>query len=340
MHKKIFVTRCFQDQRKGQKESEELCTSDGAASSLASSAETLASSTTKYVVASSPRAPDELERSMSNTQTRLGARRILTNPISESNSHFPSYSIAHADKETGRCSIELSKTMLAADSSEGRLFFEPEHPASTSQPTEARVLKVKDKGRPALSCARKSAIKSREAASKDQKEPRGVKFDSGAQATTKLSWTNSDEKFGLVHAEACAEVQDLIPVFKDRLYLALHAKASTSKCFGPAVKTRTVKLSKDMAYEPFCADFGPICLGLTHHFCEEMEKIFVGTPKHTRVVFFSSEGKQPEMTTNAVFLLGSFLLICFHCSADEAWLPFQHLLSSGSCSPTIFPEVN
>jgi hypothetical protein len=97
-----------------------------------------------------------------------------------------------------------------------------------------------------------------------------VRFGTDMKASKIFMWTKSEEIFALACAQSAtpAVVPDLLPVLQDRLYLARHEGVNLSKHFSSGVQTRIMKIHKSFAYRPFCADFGPINLGMTVHFCE------------------------------------------------------------------------
>jgi len=113
-----------------------------------------------------------------------------------------------------------------------------------------------------------------------------VRFGTDMKASKIFMWTKSEEIFVLACAQSTtpAAVPDLLPVLQDRLYLARHEGVNLSKHFSSGVQTRIMKIHKSFAYRPFCADFGPINLGMTVHFCEvhiyNTIKIYESTYKH------------------------------------------------------------
>ena len=146
-----------------------------------------------------------------------------------------------------------------------------------------------------------------------------VRFDKGVVSHKTLKWSMTQEIFTLAAAQAAgAPILDLVCVLEGRLYLARHVDVSLSDYFQHGVQTRIVRTNKSFAYRPFCADFGPINLGMTHRFCELIAKLLQETPPHVRVIFCAGETESPEGTTNAVYLLGAFLLIHLGASVDEA----------------------
>ena len=70
-----------------------------------------------------------------------------------------------------------------------------------------------------------------------------------------------------------------------------------------------------MQYRPFCADFGPINLGMTHHFCEVLQELLLSPEyQRTKIVYYSQPSANDNIQTknditNAIYLLGSFLVL-------------------------------
>ena len=88
------------------------------------------------------------------------------------------------------------------------------------------------------------------------------------QGVKLLTWTKTREEFRLIIEEQRSgnAFPDIVPVLEDRLFLVLHGDVDLSHYFESGVQTRTVKVHKSFAYRPFCADFGPMNLGMTFHF--------------------------------------------------------------------------
>eukprot|EP00961_Rhodomonas_salina_P239426 3234568-Rhodomonas_salina.1 len=85
-------------------------------------------------------------------------------------------------------------------------------------------------------------------------------------------------------------------------------------------------MDKVMKYAPFCADFGPFNLGMTHHFCEVMRELLVN-PRlaHTKLILYTSTAQSD--VTNAIYLLGAFLCLHLGATPQEAWAPFSKIQS-------------
>ena len=81
-------------------------------------------------------------------------------------------------------------------------------------------------------------------------------------------------------------------------------------------------MDKVMTYQPFCADFGPFNLGMTHHFSKVLKDL-LRKPANDKIVYFTST--DPNDITNAVFLLGAFLVVHLNASPEQAWSPFRAL---------------
>lgn len=77
-------------------------------------------------------------------------------------------------------------------------------------------------------------------------------------------------------------------------------------------------------------DFGPFNLGMTHHFCERLKELLL-QPRFakTSLVYYTSTA--PHDITNAIFLLGAFLVSHLDASPEQAWAPFCKL--SGVVKP-------
>ena len=76
-----------------------------------------------------------------------------------------------------------------------------------------------------------------------------------------------------------------------------------------------------MRYYPFCADFGPFNLGMTHLFMQEMLRLLEEPNlRNVRLVYYTRMSAND--VTNAIFLLGSFLVAYLGASIEEAWMPF------------------
>ena len=84
-------------------------------------------------------------------------------------------------------------------------------------------------------------------------------------------------------------------------------------------------MDKICAYTPFCADFGPFNLGMTHHFCGVLEELLRAprTPAAKIVFTFAT----PTHITNAMYLLGAFLIIHLKASPEQAGAPFRNFAS-------------
>ena len=77
-------------------------------------------------------------------------------------------------------------------------------------------------------------------------------------------------------------------------------------------------------------DFGPFNLGMTHHFCERLQELLL-EPRlsQTTIVYYTTTA--PQDITNAIFLLGSFMVARLGATPEQAWAPFSKL--SGVVKP-------
>ena len=60
-------------------------------------------------------------------------------------------------------------------------------------------------------------------------------------------------------------------------------------------------------------------------FLQVLAKLLTKTPQHVRIIYCPSKTENPSATTNAISLIGAFLILHFRVSVDEAWAPFSHL---------------
>ena len=78
----------------------------------------------------------------------------------------------------------------------------------------------------------------------------------------------------------------------------------------------------NVIYTPLCDDFGPMGLLSIFHFIEQLdEEITTAQPSH--VVY--APGSDNHSLTNAVFLLGAYILMKLNLSPDDIWQRFRAL---------------
>jgi len=83
-------------------------------------------------------------------------------------------------------------------------------------------------------------------------------------------------------------------------------------------------MDKVMAYMPFCHDFGPFNLGMTHHFLQVLKSLFdAPNLRNDKLIYYTRT--DATSVTNSVFLLGSFLVTHLGATPEEAWTPFVNL---------------
>ena len=109
------------------------------------------------------------------------------------------------------------------------------------------------------------------------------------------------------------------PCYAGRLYLM-----STPEDPEPTHGVHFFTMDKVMKYMPFCADFGPFNLGMMHHFNEVLKRL-MSSPRlrKSKIVYYTANSAND--TTNAIFLLGSFLVCHLNATPEQAWMPFCNL---------------
>ena len=81
-------------------------------------------------------------------------------------------------------------------------------------------------------------------------------------------------------------------------------------------------IDNDLVYEPFFADFGPLDLGKVHLFCKELEKL-MNDAQYQNYKIYHYTSLDYAKQSNSAFLMGAFMIIVLHKSADEAWQTFR-----------------
>lgn len=148
-----------------------------------------------------------------------------------------------------------------------------------------------------------------------------------ASDSRRLRWSLTGEEFTVargVNQLGLALLQPA-PVLEGRLYFSTVVGDPE-----PKHGMHFFTMDKVMRYMPFCADFGPFNLGMTHHFCEVLREL-ISSPKLQRmkIVYYTSPAANDS--TNAIFLLGAFLVLHLGASPGDAWAPFSNL--NGAVKP-------
>lgn len=109
-------------------------------------------------------------------------------------------------------------------------------------------------------------------------------------------------------------------VMEGKLYFAvLHrqeaVKASWLPC--PAI---CFSIDKELVYEPFYADFGPLNLACTYRFCWKLHELLKEGEAHERCVCFYCSS-DPKKKANAAVLLGAYLVLFEDWDPEVAYGP-------------------
>lgn len=87
-------------------------------------------------------------------------------------------------------------------------------------------------------------------------------------------------------------------------------------------------VDKDLVYEPFNKDFGPLNLACVYKFVTEVDRILSSSRNSSsgsRTVYYHYTSEQPKTKTNACFLMCAFQVLSLHRTAEEAWEPFSRV---------------
>jgi len=145
-------------------------------------------------------------------------------------------------------------------------------------------------------------------------------------AGRRLSWTHSDEVFTLCAAaeSAAPAMPATTPVLEDRLYFMVAKAAPPSE---PGVHFFTT--DNRLNYVPFCDDWGPFNLAMMHEFCDLLQALLL-SPAHAnrKLVYYTL--LPPRGRTNAIYLLGAFLVLRLGAAPREVWAPFSSFRAGSS----------
>ena len=105
-------------------------------------------------------------------------------------------------------------------------------------------------------------------------------------------------------------------------------------------KTHFFSIDRELVYEPFAADFGPLNLGLLYRYCKALRAKF-DEPKLQNHMIVHYCSRDYAKRANAAFLAAAFMIVDLGKSAQEAWLRFASIqpqltpfrdASAGPCS--------
>jgi len=81
-------------------------------------------------------------------------------------------------------------------------------------------------------------------------------------------------------------------------------------------------IDEDLVYEPFFADFGPLNIGKTYRFIQELDKL-LNDANYAKSKFYHHTNLDMAKRANSAYLMGAFQVISLGKTAEEAWKPFQ-----------------
>eukprot|EP00287_Rhodomonas_sp_CCMP768_P030867 CAMPEP_0202854842 /NCGR_PEP_ID=MMETSP1389-20130828/91209_1 /ASSEMBLY_ACC=CAM_ASM_000865 /TAXON_ID=302021 /ORGANISM="Rhodomonas sp., Strain CCMP768" /LENGTH=381 /DNA_ID=CAMNT_0049533443 /DNA_START=423 /DNA_END=1568 /DNA_ORIENTATION=- len=117
-------------------------------------------------------------------------------------------------------------------------------------------------------------------------------------------------------------VGNIYPIIKGKLSFTAHR--NDDHTLAEIKKNPTLFFfSSDLQerYEPYCADFGPVNLGVVHRFCTLLtERMTDPRLANRQLIYYSDE--DTALRTNTAFLLGAYLVLCHKWAPEAAALPF------------------
>eukprot|EP00775_Hariotina_reticulata_P004251 gene4251-4502_t len=137
----------------------------------------------------------------------------------------------------------------------------------------------------------------------------------------------------------CPQAVEIIP---GRYYVAFLRTPAADALHKSALAASNVVYSIDdsLLYEPFYADFGPLNLGKTFHFCESTKQLLQESDKRGRRLYLYT-GPSPQARANAAVLVGVFQALYLNRSPEEAYAPLAKQapyipFRDASCGPLTF----
>jgi cell division cycle 14 len=103
-----------------------------------------------------------------------------------------------------------------------------------------------------------------------------------------------------------------VEVIANELYWTSSSSVPTD-----TASTRFFSIDKELVYEPFVMDFGPLSLAATFRYCHKVSKMLQEERGRRKVVHVCST--DPNKRSNAACLLGCFQVIVLGRSASESW---------------------
>ena len=113
---------------------------------------------------------------------------------------------------------------------------------------------------------------------------------------------------------------EAIEIEKGRLYWISDSTAPKCK----TAKAFYFCIDENLVYESFFEDFGPLNLAMTHKYCMEVEKIMLN-PDFKKHKIYHYTTLDFRKRANAAYLMGAYLVICKHKTAEEAWEYFANV---------------
>ena len=96
------------------------------------------------------------------------------------------------------------------------------------------------------------------------------------------------------------------------------------------IKKPTIKnyqffnIDNDLQYFPFNKDFGPLNLAMVHRYSRELARILRDQKySENRVFHYCTSSEPGAKMVNGAFLMGAFMIIILHLSAEDAFAKFE-----------------
>ena len=86
-----------------------------------------------------------------------------------------------------------------------------------------------------------------------------------------------------------------------------------------------LEIEKEFTYVGFCDDFGPMSLSTVYKFCRKVTSLLKIIDDRSLILITSNAHKS---YTNAIFLVGAYMIMCLDQSAQSVREELDHLVAS------------
>eukprot|EP01032_Pedospumella_encystans_P023335 gene23335-26412_t len=112
---------------------------------------------------------------------------------------------------------------------------------------------------------------------------------------------------------------DAIEIIKDKLYMTFHPEDSAARSSPNYVLFTN---DKSLVFTSFFADFGPLDLGHTVKFCNQLQDTLARAHTSGKPVVYSCSD-HPHARSNGAVMICAYMIFVHNCTAERAYGPFM-----------------